>query len=60
MDISTINWLAVIAAALSNFLLGGLWYSPMLFGNAWAKENGLDEQDLKKGTAKILGFSFFG
>ena len=26
-----VNWLAVLAAALSAFLLGGLWYSPAMF-----------------------------
>ena len=57
MNISTINWLAVIIAALSTFLLGGLWYSPLLFGQIWARENKLGEQDLKKGAARIFGFS---
>ena len=57
MDISTLNWLAVIVAALSNFLIGGLWYSPIMFGNVWAKENKLQEEDLKKGQARIFGFS---
>lgn len=59
MDISTINWLAVIAAALSTFLLGGVWYSPALFGNAWMQENGFTEEQLKKrNMARIFGFSF--
>ena len=26
------NLLAVVVAALSSFLVGGLWYSPALFG----------------------------
>ena len=29
------NYLAVLVAALSSFLLGGLWYSRMLFGPTW-------------------------
>jgi len=59
MDISTINWMAVIVAAVLNFFLGGLWYSPVLFGKAWQKENNLSDEDLKKGSpAKIFGFSF--
>jgi hypothetical protein len=32
-----INYLAAIAAALSGFLLGGLWYGPLL-GKRWAQE----------------------
>jgi hypothetical protein len=34
------NHLAIIVAAASSFALGGLWYSPVLFGNAWNRENG--------------------
>lgn len=59
MDISSLNWLAVIVAGLSAFLLGGIWYSPILFSRAWMKENHLTENDLKEGNrAKIFGFSF--
>jgi len=59
MDISTLNWIAVIVAALSNFLIGGLWYSPVLFGKIWMKENNFSEDDLKKGNmAGIFGFTF--
>ena len=54
-----LNWFAVVAAALSTFLLGGLWYSPVLFGRVWMTANGLSEQDLRKGnTAKIFGLAF--
>ncbi len=56
---SAINWLAVLVAALSTFLLGGLWYSPVLFGKAWMKENGFTDDDMKKGNmGMIFGLSF--
>ncbi len=59
MENVSINHLAVIIAALSTFLLGGLWYSPILFGKAWQIENKLSDEDLKSGnSAKIFGFSF--
>ncbi len=59
MDMSAVNWLAVLVAALSTFLLGGLWYSPVLFGKAWMKENGFSDEDMKKGNmGMIFGFSF--
>lgn len=59
MDISTINWIAVLVAAISNFVVGGLWYSPLLFGKWWMKENRLTEDDVKKGNmAKIFGLTF--
>jgi len=59
MNISTINFLAVFVAALGSFILGGLWYSPVLFGKAWMAENNLSEEELKKSNpARIFGFAF--
>lgn len=54
-----INWLAVIAAAFSAFLLGGLWYSPAMFLKAWQRGTGLTDEQLKGGNAaKIYGGAF--
>ena len=59
MPTEHVNWLAVLVAALSTFLLGGLWYSPALFGRAWMGENHLTDEKLREGsTAKIFGLSF--
>lgn len=59
MDISTINWLAVLVAGISAFVLGGVWYSPALFGKSWMKENSLTEEDVRKGNkGKIFGWAF--
>jgi len=54
-----VNWLAVAVAGISAFVLGGVWYSPALFGKAWMKENNLSVEDVQKGNkAKIFGWSF--
>ena len=55
-----VNWLAVLAAALSAFLLGGLWYSPAMFGKAWQRGAGLTDEQLQKGghPGKIYGGAF--
>ena len=54
-----INWIAVVVAAVACFLLGGLWYSPVLFGKAWQRETGLTDEQLKQGNmARIFGLSF--
>jgi hypothetical protein len=59
MDMSTINWLAILVSGISAFVLGGVWYSPALFGNAWMKENSMTVEDVKKGNkGKIFGWSF--
>ena len=54
-----INHFAVIAAALATFLIGGLWYSPLLFHRAWKDVNGLTDEQLRRGgMGKIFGLSF--
>jgi len=53
------NIWAVIVAAAANFIVGGMWYSPALFGRVWMRANGFSEADLKKGSpAMIFGVSF--
>ena len=54
-----LNYLAVIVSALSTFLIGGIWYSPIAFGKAWMRENGFTEESMKGGNMiKIFGVSF--
>jgi len=55
---SQINVIAVVVAALSSFLLGGLWYSPMLFGNAWNRAAGDTRKKGEGHPAKVFGLSF--
>lgn len=53
-----VNWLAVGIAAISAFVLGGLWYGP-LFGKSWMRLTGLNEDQLKQGSpARIYGGAF--
>ena len=54
-----VNWLAVLAAAASAFLLGGIWYSPALFQKAWQRGAGVTDDMMQKGhPAKVFGGSF--
>jgi hypothetical protein len=55
-----VNWLAVIASAVSMFLVGGIWYSPILCGKRWMAENGFAAEELQTrgGTGRIFGGSF--
>lgn len=55
---ATINWLAILTAGVSAFVLGGVWYSPALLGNIWMKENNLTSDEIKNGNkGKIFGLS---
>ena len=52
------NLLAVIVAAASSFLLGGLWYSKALFESAWRHEAG-DARPAEPGhPVRVFGTSF--
>jgi hypothetical protein len=44
----SLNWLAILAAAISTMILGFLWYSPLLFAKAWTREMGYDLNDKAK------------
>lgn len=54
------NYLAILVAAVSTFVLGGLWYSPALFGRAWMQEMGFTAESLnaKGDVGRIMGLSF--
>ena len=54
MDMSTLNIWAVLAAAVSTFLIGAIWYAKPLFGNAWMKVNGFTEEKLKEANMGVL------
>lgn len=51
-----VNIYAVILAAFSSFMLGGLWYSPLMFGKLWMGENKIVEG--KGNPLRIFGISF--
>ena len=53
-----VNWIAVVVVGVSAFALGGVWYSPALFGKAWMKENNLSMGEVRAGNkGKIFGGS---
>lgn len=45
-------------AALSTFLLGGLWYSPVAFARPWMRACGLAEAELARGLGRVFGGAF--
>jgi hypothetical protein len=54
-----INYLAVIVAAVAAFALGGLWYSPVLFGKTWMAASGVTEERASQiNMTKVFGVSF--
>src|SRR5690606_24898948 len=63
--LSQLNYIAVILATLSSFIVGFIWYSETVFGKIWMKLVGLNQSDLSNNpnmgrTFAVTGvFSFF-
>jgi hypothetical protein len=57
-----INFGAVCLAAIAKVVIGSFWYSPLIFGKAWMRENKLSEADFIKGhpiwVMALLSLSF--
>ena len=54
-----IDWTASLVAAVSAFVLGGLWYSPALFARPWQHDTGLSDEQLNSASkGRIFGISF--
>jgi hypothetical protein len=55
-SLAAINWLAVAAATVALYVLGGMWYSPVLFGPRWRAGVGFVPPDgWKPGALLYLG-----
>ena len=62
MQIVEVNYVSVLAAAIASFVIGALWYSPMLFGKMWMKLSNVSDKEMKKakqkGMTKNFAFQF--
>jgi hypothetical protein len=54
MQFGPVNWFAIAAAVVSTFVIGGLWYSPLLFVNSWLEMSGLQKQVFDAGLRRAL------
>lgn len=44
MQIVTVNYWAILAAAVASFVLGWIWHSPFLFGKMYMKLSNMDKK----------------
>ncbi|SRR5579883_1065151 len=58
MNLHTLNPWAILAATVSAFVIGGVWFSPFLFGSLWRKANGFRPDEPKTSPVKVFGVSF--
>jgi len=50
---SDLNYWAIVLAAVSAFVLGGLWYS-VLFQRSWQRAAGLSDEQVKGGNKALI------
>jgi hypothetical protein len=50
------NVWAILVSAVAIFMLGGLWYSPLLFAKRWVALMGKSEEELKKNAPGPIPF----
>jgi uncharacterized protein DUF1761 len=46
-----INWWAVLAATVVKFMIGGMWFSPLLFLRPWQQLTGQTDESMKSNMA---------
>ena len=57
--IAGVDWLAVLAATVSAFILGATWYSKPVFGKVWMQEIGLTEEAVESANMPLtFGVTF--
>jgi hypothetical protein len=55
---ANVNLLAIFVAAAAGFLVGGIWYGPLM-GKAWMAEHGFSDEDMKNvNMLKLYGLTF--
>ena len=58
MPIPHLNWVAVLVSGIVIFMLGGLWYSPVLFARQWVALMGKSEEEMKASASGPLPYLF--
>lgn len=53
------NLLALLVAAVAAFMIGGIWYSPVLFSKAFMQHIGKSEAELRAGAHATMYLGLF-
>jgi len=55
-----VNWVAIVIAAIAQFVIGWIWYGP-LFGKTWMSMMGMSQQSMgREGMSKTMILTFIG
>lgn len=59
METFYLNHIAVLVCAVLSLVIGGVWWSPILFARAWQREVGLTDEELRRmNPLKVFGLTF--
>ena len=59
MAMPDVNWIGVLLCGVASLVLGGIWYSPMLFARKWQEAAGLSDEQAQGGSLPtIFGLTF--
>ncbi len=53
MNLFDVNWMGVIGAAVMGFVVGGIWYGPIM-GKRWMGAAGLTEEEVQSGNMPLI------
>jgi hypothetical protein len=53
-----VNWLAVLAAAVARFAIGGIWFAPFAFGPRWGALLRIDAGAAKARMGRAMAVDF--
>ncbi|MCB9799079.1 DUF1761 domain-containing protein [Candidatus Nomurabacteria bacterium] len=54
-----VNYTAVLVAAIVAYIIGALWFSPVLFGKPWMKLTGKTDTDMQAAKKKGMSKTYF-
>ena len=57
MTLPIVNNVAVLVSGVAIFMLGGLWYSPVLFAKRWVKLIGKTEEERARRDRPVVATS---
>lgn len=58
INFTEINWLAVLVAGFTAFMIGGIWYAG-LFGKPWQAAHGFSDEAIKEAKTRMNPAKFF-
>lgn len=50
----SLNWIAIIVAALVPTVIGFIWYHPKVMGTAWMQASGMTEEKIQGGNMAVI------